>query len=87
MGPILDACLRDAERLVAGGMHGLVVENHGDVPFAKPEDLGPETAACLAVIAERVRAATGVPLGINVLANAPLHASRWPRPRAPPSSA
>lgn len=74
MGAILDACLRDAERLVAGGMHGLIVENHGDVPFAKPHDLGPETAACLAVIAERVRAATGVPLGINVLANAPLHA-------------
>jgi hypothetical protein len=74
MGPILDACLRDAERLVAGGLHGLIVENHGDIPFAKPEDLGPETAACLAVIAERVRRETGVPLGVNVLANAPLPA-------------
>lgn len=74
MGPILDACLRDAGRLVAGGFHGLVVENHGDVPFAKPEDLGPETAACLAVIAETVRREAGVPVGVNVLANAPLHA-------------
>lgn len=74
MGPILDACLRDAERLVAGGLHGLIVENHGDIPFAKPDDLGPETAACLAVIAERVRRETGVPLGVNVLANAPLPA-------------
>jgi len=44
MGPILDACLRDAERLVAGGLHGLIVENHGDIPFAKPDDIGPETA-------------------------------------------
>ncbi len=44
------------------------------MPFAKPHDLGPETAACLAVIAERVRAATGAPLGIDVLANAPPHA-------------
>jgi len=74
MGPILDACLRDAERLVAGGLHGLIVENHGDIPFAKPDDIGPETAACLAVIAERVRRETGVPIGVNVLANAPLPA-------------
>lgn len=74
MGPILDACLRDAERLVSGGMHGLMVENHGDIPFAKPDDIGPETAACLAVITERVRRETGVPLGVNVLANAPLPA-------------
>lgn len=74
MGPILDACLRDAERLVAGGLHGLLVENHGDIPFAKPEDIGPETSACLAVITERLRRETGVPMGVNVLANAPLPA-------------
>ena len=74
MGPILDACLRDAERLVAGGMHGLLVENHGDIPFAKPEDIGPETSACMAVITERLRRETGVPMGVNVLANAPLPA-------------
>lgn len=74
MVPILDACLRDADRLIAGGLHGLIVENHGDIPFAKPDDIGPETSACLAVIAERLRRETGVPLGINVLANAPLPA-------------
>lgn len=27
------------------GVHGPIIENHGDVPFAKPEDLGRETAA------------------------------------------
>jgi membrane complex biogenesis BtpA family protein len=74
MEEILDACLRDAERLVAGGLHGLIVENHGDIPFAKPEDIGPETAACLSVVTDRVRRATGVPVGVNVLANAPLPA-------------
>jgi uncharacterized protein len=74
MGQILDACLRDADRLISNGLHGLIVENHGDIPFAKPEDIGPETAACLAVITERVRRETGVPVGVNVLANAPLQA-------------
>jgi membrane complex biogenesis BtpA family protein len=71
---ILSACLRDAERLVEGGMHGLVVENHGDVPFSKPEDIGPETAAFMAVVADRIACDFDVPMGVNVLANAPIPA-------------
>ncbi len=71
---IYDACVRDAVAYVEGGLTGLIVENHGDVPFSKPEDLTPETAACLAVATDRIRAATGAPLGINVLANAPIDA-------------
>jgi membrane complex biogenesis BtpA family protein len=74
MEAIYDACLRDAERLVAGGLHGLIVENHGDIPFSKPEDIGPETPAFLSVVTDRVHRETGVPVGINVLANAPLPA-------------
>ncbi len=73
MAAIIDACLRDADALVTGGLHGLIVENHGDLPFSKPADIGPETAACMAVIADRLRG-MGVPLGINVLANAPMPA-------------
>lgn len=71
---IYDACLRDAEMLIEGGLHGLIVENHGDIPFSKPEDIGPETPAFLSVVTDRIRRATGVPIGINVLANAPLPA-------------
>jgi len=74
MGAIIDRALADAESYVAGGMDGLIVENHGDIPFLKPDALGPETAACLAVIADRVRARLTVPLGINVLANGAIHA-------------
>lgn len=74
MEEIYDFCVRDAEALIKGGMHGLMVENHGDVPFSKPEDLGPETASFMAVVTDRVRRAMGVPMGVNVLANAPIHA-------------
>lgn len=74
MDGIVDACLRDAERLIGGGLHGLIVENHGDIPFSKPEDIGHETAACLAVVTDRIRRAFDMPLGINVLANAPIPA-------------
>lgn len=70
MGEIVDFALGEARRYAAGGVDGLIVENHGDIPFLKPEAIGPETAACMAVIADAVRRATGLPLGINVLANA-----------------
>ena len=59
----------EAKRYQDGGMDGLIVENHGDIPFAKPDELGPETAAVMAVMADHVRRETGLPIGINVLAN------------------
>ena len=64
------AGVRDALAYRDAGLHGLIVENHGDIPFAKPDAIGQETAAAMAVLAERVRVATGLPIGINVLANA-----------------
>lgn len=55
-------------------MHGLIVENHGDIPFRKPDKIGAETAACLAVIADRLAQRFDAPIGINVLANAAIPA-------------
>lgn len=74
METIYDACMRDAEALIEGGMHGIIIENHGDVPFSKPEDIGPETTGFMSVVTDRIARAIGVPLGINVLANAPIPA-------------
>lgn len=61
--------VEEGERYRRGGVHGLIVENHWDIPFAKPEDLGLETAATMAVMADRVKTEIGLPVGINVLAN------------------
>ncbi|MCY1666654.1 BtpA/SgcQ family protein [Rhizobium sp. SL86] len=74
MDTIYDACMRDAEALVEGGMHGILIENHGDIPFSKPEDIGPETTGFMSVVTDRIARAIDVPLGINVLANAPIPA-------------
>ncbi|QBR50090.1 BtpA/SgcQ family protein [Erwinia sp. QL-Z3] len=74
IGDIIERALRDADNYVSGGVHGLIIENHGDIPFSKPEDIGPETAALMAVITEKVRTRFNVPLGINVLANAAIPA-------------
>jgi uncharacterized protein len=70
VGTLYDRALRDAEAYVGGGIDGLIIENHGDLPFLKPHRIGPETAAAMAVITDRVKRAFDVPLGINVLANA-----------------
>ena len=73
-GLIYSQALADAHAYAEAGFDGLIVENHGDVPFLKPDRLGPETAAMMAVAAERVRRDVGLPVGVNVLANAALHA-------------
>jgi membrane complex biogenesis BtpA family protein len=74
MDAIVGFAIDEAARLKAGGADGLLVENHGDIPFAKPDQLGPETAACMAVMTDAVRRAAGLPVGVNVLANAVHHA-------------
>lgn len=66
--------LGDARAYLEGGCDGVIVENHGDIPFAKPDDIGPEVAAHMAVVADRIRTSFGKPMGINVLANAPIPA-------------
>jgi membrane complex biogenesis BtpA family protein len=74
MDSLIAHALSEAAAYRAGGVDGLIVENHGDIPFAKPDELGPETAACMAVIARAVRMSAALPIGINVLANAAIPA-------------
>jgi hypothetical protein len=71
---VYDEALADAQRYATAGFDGLIVENHGDIPFLKPKDIGPETAACMAIIAQRIRQEVRLPVGINVLANGALAA-------------
>jgi len=70
---IREQAVQDARRYAEGGVDGLIVENEGDIPFVKPDDLGPETPACMAVITAAVVDTVGLPTGVLVLANATLH--------------
>jgi membrane complex biogenesis BtpA family protein len=70
---IRQEAVEDARRYAEGGVDGLIVENEGDIPFVKPDDLGPETPACMAVITSSVLDAVSLPTGVLVLANATLH--------------
>ncbi len=69
---VYDHAVAEARRYRENGADGVIVENHGDIPFLKPDDIGPETAAVMAVMTDRVRSAVGGPVGVNVLANAPV---------------
>ncbi|MDQ0392926.1 BtpA/SgcQ family protein [Labrys monachus] len=69
MRAIIDRALADAEAFGEGGMDGVMVENHGDIPFLKPDEIGPEIIAAMARIAAAVADSVGVPVGVNLLAN------------------
>jgi membrane complex biogenesis BtpA family protein len=70
----LQQALKDARAYADGGVDGLIIENHGDIPFLRPQDIGPETSAALAVIVDRIAQSLDLPLGVNVLANAAIPA-------------
>ena len=54
MSEIYAAAEADAKTLSEGGVDGIILENASDMPFSRPEHIGPSTvaaltAACLAV--------------------------------------
>jgi membrane complex biogenesis BtpA family protein len=69
MRDIYAAAAADARTLAAGGIDGIMIENAGDMPFARPEDIGPETVAALTAACLEVRTAVPTPIGITCVAN------------------
>lgn len=72
MSPIISRAVADARRYVEGGIDGLIVENEGDIPFLKPDLVGPETVAAMSVVTHAVIQSVSVPVGVLCLANANL---------------
>ncbi|HEY1942136.1 MAG TPA: BtpA/SgcQ family protein [Roseiarcus sp.] len=66
---IIDQAVADAEAYVKGGMNGLLVENHGDIPFLRPDEIGPEIIAAMATVTKAVVDSVGAPVGVSLLAN------------------
>lgn len=60
--------LEDAQRLEAGGVDGIMLENFGDAPFY-PDEAPTHTVAEMAALATTLTSAVDVPVGINVLRN------------------
>ncbi|HTJ95332.1 MAG TPA: BtpA/SgcQ family protein [Pararobbsia sp.] len=69
MRDIYAAAVADARVLEAGGIDGIIVENASDMPFRRPENIGPETVAALTAACLEIRAAVDTPIGITCVAN------------------
>jgi membrane complex biogenesis BtpA family protein len=65
---IRESLVRDAETLAEGGVHGMMMENFGDVPFY-PDRVPAHVTAQMTALACDVRQRINLPLGINVLRN------------------
>jgi membrane complex biogenesis BtpA family protein len=68
LGAILERAKRDADTYAIGGVDALIVENFGDVPFAR-DRVGAFTVAAMTLATDLIRAETGLPVGVNVLRN------------------
>jgi len=66
MARVLEAAVADARTWAEAGADALLVENHGDVPFA-PDRVDSASVAGMAVAVAEVRRAAPLPLGVNVL--------------------
>ena len=68
-GELRRQAVAEAQLLARCGMEALLLENMHDRPYLNRQ-AGPEVVATLAVIAAAVKAETGLPTGIQVLAGA-----------------
>lgn len=68
MQEVLDRAVSDADRIAAGGLDGIMIENYGDLPFTA-DHVEPETVAAMAVTAAAIAREVTLPFGINVLRN------------------
>ena len=75
---VREAARRDADALAGGGVHGLMIENFGDVPFY-PGRVPAYVVAYMTAIAHDLRGRFLLPLGINEAA-ATTGKARWPSP-------
>ena len=66
---VVDKAVEEATVLLEGGVDGLILENMHDTPYLKGS-VGPEITAAMAVVADRIRALTERPVGLQILAAA-----------------
>lgn len=67
---VYERAVAEALGFEQGGVDGLLLENAGDIPFLKPDAIGFETIGAMSVIGDRIRRATRLPFGFNIVANA-----------------
>ncbi len=68
MTEVIDRAVADATSYAEGGASSVIVENFGDVPYARAR-VEPDVVSAMTLAVDRVMAAIDLPVGINVLRN------------------
>jgi len=68
MKGVFDRALREVDIYSKLGVHGIIVENFGDIPFY-PDVVPPETIATMTAIVNEIVRNCSIPVGVNVLRN------------------
>lgn len=71
---VIDIAVDEAKTLEENGVDGLQVENMWDFPYARGEEIGPETTAGLTAVSQKVKDSVSVPIGVNCHLNGGLQA-------------
>ncbi|MBS1786660.1 MAG: BtpA/SgcQ family protein [Acidobacteria bacterium] len=70
---IIAQAVREAASYHEAGIDGIAIENMHDVPYLRGE-VGPEIVAAMTLVGQAVKAESGLPVGIQILAAANLEA-------------
>ncbi|MEM9805885.1 MAG: BtpA/SgcQ family protein [Cyanobacteria bacterium P01_D01_bin.56] len=68
LSAVIERAVQEAVALASGGVHGIIVENFFDAPFAKGA-VDPAVVSAMTIVVTRLRQLIAVPIGINVLRN------------------
>lgn len=71
---LFEQAAEEARLLAEAGFDAMIVENMHDAPYVHGSRLGPEITACMTAVASVVRAATSLPLGVQILSGGNTHA-------------
>jgi membrane complex biogenesis BtpA family protein len=69
MSDILASAIREAQMYRAAGVDAIGIENMHDVPYLKGH-VGPEIVAAMTLVGQAVKAESGLPVGVQILAGA-----------------
>lgn len=69
MKQAIDQAVEEAHIMADAGIDGVIIENAGDIPYPRPENIGAESVAALTVIVQEISREVDLPIGVICLAN------------------
>lgn len=69
MAEIVGRAVREARIYARAGLDAIMIENMHDLPYLR-NDVGPEIVAAMSVIGTKIKEASGLPCGVQILAGA-----------------